>query len=81
MKLKKKIIRQSYDYKAEADYYRAAKECPNCGNKEEFGSSADLIKATANNQVTIFEHLMYDGDRSYECKKCGCIWEVKQYKA
>lgn len=79
MKLKKKIIRQSFDYKAEKDYYREAKVCPNCGNREEL-SNIEYIKAMARNQLSIVESRFADGGYGYECKHCGCQWEVKSFK-
>ena len=79
MKLKKKITRQSFDYTTEKDYYREAKVCPNCGNREDL-SFKEYIKATCNNEVTIIERRLWGGGYGYECKHCGCQWEVKSFK-
>ena len=80
MKLKKKITRDSYNYSNEEAYYREAKVCPHCGNREEFSSSADEIMAAARGKLTIIVGRFMDGSHGYECKKCGCQWEVKKYK-
>lgn len=79
MKLKKKITRQCFDYKAEKDYYREARVCPNCGNRQEL-SSVEYIKAMCNNKVTITENRLWGGGYGYECKRCGCQWEVSTFK-
>lgn len=77
MKLKKKIIRQSYDYKAEKDYYKEAAVCPNCGNSKRFLPTAD----ETGNLLSIVEHRLHAStDIEYECKKCGCCWRVRGYK-
>lgn len=80
MKLKKRIRRQSFDYKAESDYYKEAAVCPNCGNREEFKSLKKYLKAVCNNERSIIELRLMDGGRSYTCKKCGCQWDVAEFK-
>lgn len=79
MKLKKKIIRQSFDYGSEKAYYCEAKVCPNCGNRQEFENLHEEIMATSRGTLTITTARIESG-YAYECKKCGCQWEVPRFK-
>ena len=64
MTVKKKILRQSYDYAAEKAYYREARICPECGADEQISS---LIEG------------LFIERRQYTCLNCGCKWKVKLY--
>lgn len=69
MKVEKKITRHSYDYAAERMYYREARICPNCGN----GTASDVTQYTRS--------VFFRPHKVYTCKKCGCEWKVKLYRA
>ena len=71
MKVEKEIIRQSFDYKAEAAYYEEARICPNCGHKR----SDDKTRI----ELSPIEQYIKKG-RQYTCLHCGCQWQVKEYK-
>lgn len=80
MKVEKKIIRQSYDYNKEKEYYKEARVCPNCGNNQEELHGSEYIMAKSTGHITICELGTEDGNRVYECTKCGCQWKVKSYR-
>lgn len=81
MKVEKKIIRKSFDYKKAEAYYREASICPNCGADETcLNTDGGTFILNVNSDKVVYVAIREGGTHSYECTRCGCQWEVENFK-